>query len=141
MQQKSVFCLHDTGEDFYAFNFYVNIRIKCLFNFYNSVGWSKKFSELYFSHFQVDWMILFIYCFVISHIVQNPAADTPNKVTNHHMEALIGPVVATGLWLVTLLWVSRHRCRSMWKITKQYLNKSNQSTWKWLKYSPEKFLR
>ena len=48
---------------------------------------------------------------------------------------------AAGLWLVTLLGVSRPRIRSMWKITKQYVNKSIQPAWKWLKYSSEKFLR
>ena len=63
---------------------------------------------------------------------QNPAMDTPNQSEPrvNHTEALIGPVVAAGLWLVTLLGVSRPRFRSMWKITKQYLNKSIQSIWK-----------
>ena len=36
--------------------------------------------------------------------------------------------------------MSGPRFRSMWKITKQNLNKSIQSTWKWLIYSSEKFL-
>ena len=42
-------------------------------------------------------MILLKYCLVISHIVQNPAVDTPNKVTNQSPEALIGPVFGAGL--------------------------------------------
>ena len=62
-------------------------------------------------------MILLRYCFVISHIVQNPAADTPNKVTNQSPAAIIlrlsSPVVADGLLLVTLLGVSGPRFRSM----------------------------
>ena len=96
------------------------------------IGWLKNFSKLFFSHFLINWMILMKYCFVISHIVQNPAADTPNKVTNQSPAAII-----LRLWLVT----SRPRFRSMWKITKQYINKSIQSIWKCLKYSSEKFLR
>ena len=36
-------------------------------------------------------MISLRHCFVISHIVQNPAADTPNKVTNQ------SPAATTGL--------------------------------------------
>ena len=80
-------------------------------------------------------MILLKYCLVISHIVQNPAVDTPNKVTNQSPEALIGPVFGAGLWLITLWEVSGPRFRSMWKITKQYINKSIHSIWKCLKYS------
>ena len=32
------------------------------------LGCRKQFSERYFSHFQIDWMLLLSYCFVILHI-------------------------------------------------------------------------
>ena len=90
-----------------------------------AVGCWKNFSKLYFSHFQIDWMLLLRYCFVIFHIDLNLGPDTPNKVTNQSNywtnESL--SMIATGLWLVTLLGVSAAGFCTMSEITKQYLKK------------------
>ena len=57
------------------------------FSTYNA-SCRKKFSERYFSHFQIDWMLLLRYCFAIFHIDLNLGLDTPNKVTNQSPAAL-----------------------------------------------------
>ena len=60
--------------------------------------WSKSYTspegqQIYmwaiFQTIPGRWMIFLRYCFVISDIVQNPAADTPNKVTNQSPVAII----------------------------------------------------
>ena len=108
---------------------------------HSSIGWRKNFSELYFRHFQIDWMLLLIYCFVIFHIDLNLGPDTSHKVINQSPAPNTGPMRASGLWLVTLLGVSTAGFCTMCEITKQYLNKIIQSNRKCLKYRSEKFLR
>ena len=63
-----------------------------------ALGWHKNFSELYISHFQVDWMLLLRYGFVIFHINLNLGPDNPNKVTNQSPAAITGPMRAS-VWL------------------------------------------
>ena len=64
-----------------------------------TLGWPENFSELYFIHFQVDWMLLLRYSFVIFHIDLNLGLDTPNKVTNQSPVATTGPMWAS-VWLL-----------------------------------------
>ena len=106
-------------------------------SFSNRLKWRKNFSELYISHFQVDWMLLLRLFFCnFSHRPKprpgypyqgNQSEPSGNYWTNQSLS-----MIAAGLSLVTLLGVSAAGFCTMWEITKQYLNKIIQSTRKWL---------
>ena len=84
----------------YIFLYIEHHKTKLSQNIFGSlVDWRKNFSELYISHFKVDWMLLLRYCFVIFHLDLNLGLDTPNKVTNQSPAATTGPM-RVSVWLL-----------------------------------------